>query len=1389
MTRSCLSALFLLLWLAPLSWAQVRQELSLCGDWEAARVKDLASGPPAQGWQPFKVPGALDGYDYERAWFRRDFVIPEAMRGLRLELHFGGVKFNSTVRVNGLKVGGHFGGYEPFDVDITAAARVGETNRLELGCHDWTGVFSDRTTDFSVLRQRAVEVREVPRDKILSPVGGLVSRYGPWDHVELRAHPAIFVRDLFVQPSTRQGRLRVEVTVENQSGAEAAVSLAAAVEDQGKDALALPPTPVTVAAGKQATAVLQAPWPNPRCWSPEDPYLYFLRTDLRANGRAADQVRTRFGFREFWVQGSHFYLNGSRINLLASSWWPSYGQTKEEVADQIRRLKAAGCVCFRTHTQPWPEVWYETADELGLMMIPEGAIWNDNDSYRVNDPVFWQNYAAMLQAEVLRDRNKPSVVMYSLENEFHGPRVNEGTPGPLAELVRLGRLMHQWDPTRPIYYESDGDPGGGADVIGLHYPHEYPDYTDWPNTAYWMDKPHGSSFLPPDWVWDRKKPVYVGEFLWVPASDPSWDSLFFGDDAYLDYAGTHVKAKGEAWRMAIQAYRFHEVGGICPWTMIEGGPLDEAHNACYAQQKYAMQHIAAYVREWDHNFHSGVAVTRTVDLYNDILQPSNLVFHWALVAEGKAPGDHDLLGAEHNVAMGPGERKELKLSFDMPLARARRELKLRLTIRRKGEVVFEDAKDYSLFPPATLKPPPGVALYDPPGRTAAALLKCETALPAVTDLAAIPPDVRILVIGAGALQGQAEPPPVIGAAPAPQKGLAEFLRAGGRALVLEQTQYPEGLLPATLSPHVSTMTFAQMPDHPLLRGLRPEDLKWWRPDNRLTEAEPLRPTTGAFQAVVVSGGPQGINCAPLLERPVGQGVVILCQLKVSERLGVEPAAGLLLQNALDTLAAYQPPATRTALFCPTQATRDCLDAVGLAYRDLTAHPAPADLDACDLLVAAGPLAALAPCADSVRALLDRGGTVLLHRVTPQDLAALPGCFEGMTLTPYKGPAARIPGAHPLSAFFANEDLYWLGDQKSAYSWATRPLATDMTDFVFARTLQGKKPTEYPHQLMKVTGTYADNLADFASLPTDNATATVEIDVPADGVYILGIVAGGTQASGIWPAGAVDVDGKPFGTFACQKGEMDTYTVFGPLTAGKHQVAIRFTNDAYNPPNEDRNLVVKSLLVAADDTPQGGAALLTSPPALVVIPFPPLQRAVSEGEGGKGGEAQPHGKGRLVVDNINWDTTRSNSRKAYRYLCGLLTGLGAQFIEKPATSLRVAGWLHDPAMHWYNNTEGVAYLGDSGYIAGKVQVATAGRYTLRFVCKGTSVKGVGPIVALEIDGAPSGQFEVKSEDWRSYPLTVDLPAGAHQLKLIYTNDEYAPPEDRNLWIERMDVTPA
>jgi len=1163
------------------------------------------------------------------------------------------------------------------------------------------------------------------------------------------------VKDRFIKPSVRRGELVVDYTLANESPADADVELRACVEDQGADVLRLAPVRVRVPAGKTAAVTVRQPWPEPHLWSHVDPYLYHLRTELSSG----DLERTRFGFREFWVEGHRFYLNGTRINLLATSWWPPHApMPRDEVRERWEAIKQCGCVAFRTHTQPWRPVHYDVADELGLLMIVEGAVWNDESVYRINDPVFWENYAGHLKAMVDRDKNRPSVVMWSLENEFYGGRMNDDAPAK-KDLVRMGRLMKEWDPTRPIFYESDGDPGGVADCIGIHYPHEYPHYTCWPNEAHWLAAPatipHMFHNGEEQFSWKKDKPIYVGEFLWLPSRDPSWHTVFFGDAAYTDYRRYRNLGKAESWRMQILGYRHHDVAGISPWTVIEGGPLDET-NPLYQAHQYAYQPVAAYCLDYDRRFFSGEEVKRRVEVFNDAfgdaMGASDLTLECALVLDGKVVDR-----AVEPVRLGPAEHELIEVPVAMPPVERRTPVTWKVSLVRHGETVFHDAHDYVVFPRMGLPELGGcVGLYDPKGATRRLFDAAGRKMIPVEQLDGLDGRLDVLVIAAGALASRGAERPIIGRVLPERKTLVEFAARGGRVLVLRQEAYPAGLFDVSLTDHASTMTFPVRPGHPALESVEPDDLKFWRGDHMVTSREPARPTSGASVPIVVSGSASGLDHAPLLERPIGRGAIVHCQLKLVEKFESEPTAARILANLLRYLADYRPAARKTALAGGSDEYRAYLRSLGLRFDDLGGAPAGADLSGYSLVVCRGDVGEPGKLA----AFLKQGGNVVVHRPSPEALAAL-NRAAGLDLVaqPYPGHVTRAEGNHPLLNTLTREDLYWLGEH-SGHGWATTPRAAAMVDAVFTRSLEGKRPTSYEVEDWELEGGIVERREPGVAFATVGS-ASARIEFPKTATYVVGLVARGTPCQGVYPVARVSIDGEPQGDLPVSSDEWHTATTFGRVERGRHEVTIAFTNDGSDPPREDRNLYVDKVLVAPDE---GGRPIdfLTTPPAVAVARC---------------------GRGRLAVDQLRWDTEARNARKAARYASSLLTALGGDFPPRLGVTVECEAMEPQPGMQHFHNRGTFAALACTGYVKTPIEVAAAGRYVVEVVAAGSPAAGVLPIVEVRVDDQPAGRIELASTAWRPYPLSIELTQGTHELALAFTNDYNRDGEDRNLMLDK------
>ena len=468
-------------------------ELDLSGSWQCQKVAQL-NYPPTNNWQNIVVPGYLTGWNNERAWYRCIFTPPSGMAGQQLKLKFGGVKFNTQAWLNGTFLGSYLNGYEPFEFDITGVARIGQTNELILGVTDSTATFLN-PVNFTAM-PNGVNPRDFVKTNIVSPIGGRYDLYGIWQPVKVVATPAAAIADVFVMTSVRTQQLTVRLTLRNDTASPQSVGITNRVVDGTTAALTLPGQILMVPANGTAQIDIAAPWTNAHYWSHLDPHLYSLETTV-AGGTGSDQAKTRFGFREFWASGGKFYLNGIPINLLAAATWPAGDlQTNSQIIQFLQDVKNGNNTAIRFHTQAWDEPWYDVADQLGLLVVEEAAVWCDPPAYRLNDPTFWTNYQNHLVAAVKRDRNHPSIVLWSLENEIlhcGGEKLYSATD---QQLVSLGRAVKANDPTRPITYEADLDPGGVTDAFGLHYPHEYPDFQVWPNAAWWMNQPIARDWVP-----------------------------------------------------------------------------------------------------------------------------------------------------------------------------------------------------------------------------------------------------------------------------------------------------------------------------------------------------------------------------------------------------------------------------------------------------------------------------------------------------------------------------------------------------------------------------------------------------------------------------------------------------------------------------------------------------------------------------------------------------------------------------------------------------------------------------------------------------------------------------------------------------------------------------
>ncbi|HEV8244450.1 MAG TPA: glycoside hydrolase family 2 TIM barrel-domain containing protein, partial [Polyangiaceae bacterium] len=771
-----------------------RHTLSLEGAWQAAKTKSPDLTAPSAAWQPMQVPGvawseAAGASEY--LWLRREIEVPAAMAGQRLFLRLVGARFHPHVLVDGKLIAERLDGWTPFEVELSSALAPGQKHRLELRCQDWGATFAE---GYHLPSPLSGDARSVPKGKVLAPVGGHLGFYGAWEDVEIVGRGTAFATDVAIVPSHREGRLAVSGKVD---GAEGSYQLSGVVLDGEREVLKL--ASVSAAAGKPFG--LAAAFPDAVRWSPENPKLYTLRLFLRRASDSAllDVTDESFGFKEVWTEGPDIYLNGVKRHLAASSTWPSaQPQSREEVRAALGKIKAGHDLAFRLHTQPWPQKWLEEADKLGVLIVEEGALWCDSaGAYAYSDPRFWQNVKDHLSGMVRRDRNHPSVFMWSLENEIlhcGAERFDKDVPNKLGDV---GRFVKQLDPAHLITFEADHDPGAAADVIGLHYPHELPAFSDYPNTADWLSGAaqtgtEGGLMGSRDkaFAWSRQKPLYIGEYLWCPEQDYSVASVFFGPEAYADRERYHRLAQAEAWKDQTLAYRRANVSGFCPWTAFEGG--GKVAPILYEAAQGAQVPVAVYLRQKDRRFFAGEKLQRTLEVYNDVPQAQDLALSWRL--SGSERQGHQELHLD------PAEYRAITVELALPAAGPARELTFEYELSSKDQPVHGGKATLRVEPKQPLAAPrgPKLVVWDADGawsKQAEAEGLRHRRIAALSELAGAEAPRTLLVVAPGALDVATaskaqEKLPLVGGG---NQALSRFLLAGGRALILEQTRPSETL--------------------------------------------------------------------------------------------------------------------------------------------------------------------------------------------------------------------------------------------------------------------------------------------------------------------------------------------------------------------------------------------------------------------------------------------------------------------------------------------------------------------------------------------------------------------------------------------------------------------
>jgi hypothetical protein len=960
-----------------------RANMLLNGEWEICMMKAVDPGatPPADAkWEKIKVPSDQIINDEKHkgvhcAWYRKTIDAPAYLKGERIMFRCNEMMTAGKVYLNGQAMGDFHYGSDPFEVDITAGFKPGQKNEILIAVQDWL-VNSQKN------RERVQNGEEpIYKDGMLDVCDyDSVEKIGIRGPTWIEARPAVSVDNLFVTTSVREKKLSVRYVLRNTSAADHEVTVEPRVLDAGEAVKTLDAKKVTVPAGKTVEVTVSQGWTDAKYWWPKDPHLYILQTTLTPAAGNADVHIQRFGFREFWIDGYSFMLNGMRVKLRtccvmgamgkgpASPFWQQ-DKRYSAIWDWQQRCKEIGELqLVRSHLWSRFDEGVDMADESGVMVKLETGFHQQAFTL---DKRFWTAATAYELHLVDVYKNHAAIMLWSGGNENMWGIIYQGE---IAKTVfndwqiKTVKAMEALDPMhRPAEFEADGDLFGGGRYYALHYPRELGTFPDIPVSAWWgpLD---GKTVIPYSMgpITLGTKPLTVGESFW-PANlaHPYGETLVVGDDAFK--SGAYLT---KAW---VNSSRFFLNG----FRDVEFGVIDT-----YLPLSVLKPH-KVILKEETSEFYGGQTIPRRVNVHNDIFSPATLTLKTALIA---ADG-RELIKGSVTLEMAPAELRRMVLDTKLPAVQQVTSATWRVQLLEGENVLDVQERPWKLFPAQALTAPAGLklAVYDPPGKTADLLKKHGVAFQKLGSLREIPQGVSLLV-GEDALKQPPEGPW--------REALAAFVQKGGKAVILAQVE-PLDFLPVTLTQtkeHKATIAFVRAADHPVMAGLTDADLRWWADDHYVSAGNFRKPLNGNWLPLADAGTMEGLLETPLIEEFDGKGSYLLCQFLVGSKGATAPQAGIMLQNMLNYLASSECYRTfkPTALLAGgSQTLRPALETSRLIFTDLTNKTQELKVE--NFGAAIVDVSALdAPMAQVLRAFAEAGGKVMILGATPAQQAALEG---------------------------------------------------------------------------------------------------------------------------------------------------------------------------------------------------------------------------------------------------------------------------------------------------------------------------------------------------------------------------------------------------------------
>ncbi len=355
-------------------------------------------------------------------WYRKHFTVSSLDSGTRFQVQFDGIFRNASIWVNGFYLGNNPSGYTGASYDITDYVRFDRDNVL-------------------VVRVDATQYE-----------GWFYEGAGIYRNVWLNQYNNIHIPDgglfIYSDVQNKNASVNIETTVENQGSSSMNGAVYSYITDRdGKQIGQTREQPFSITVNGRSIIQQKIMINDPRLWSLDDPYLYRVISVVKSGNVIIDQVKHRFGIRTLRFDGTEgFFLNGVHVKIQGTNNHQDHAGVGSALPDylqyyRIRLLKNMGVNACRTSHNPPTPAFLDACDSLGMLVLDENRLLNSSPEYM-----------SQFERMILRDRNHPSVFLWSIGNEEGWIQTNSNGKRIAQTLLAKQKEL---DPSRTSTYAAD----------------------------------------------------------------------------------------------------------------------------------------------------------------------------------------------------------------------------------------------------------------------------------------------------------------------------------------------------------------------------------------------------------------------------------------------------------------------------------------------------------------------------------------------------------------------------------------------------------------------------------------------------------------------------------------------------------------------------------------------------------------------------------------------------------------------------------------------------------------------------------------------------------------------------------------------------------------------